>query len=81
MDLIDRLRELAMRIPKLQQDGLADGIAAITTPGRMAEVARNALTWVDEVIRVMRSAPDSPYGDDEEAIAGAILAALEGRKQ
>lgn len=59
--------------------GLADGIRAITTPGAMVDAARQGLAQVDQMIAVVRSAPDNPYGDDEEVIAGAILAQLEER--
>lgn len=44
---------------------------------RMADINRQALEWCDQAIEVMRSAPDNPYGDDEETIAGAIVAELE----
>lgn len=60
--------------------GFEDGIKALTTPGRMSELSRNALVWVDEAIAVMRTAHDNPYGDDEEIIAGAILAEIEKRE-
>lgn len=56
--------------------GVKDALAALTTPGRMAELSRNALAWVDQAVAAVRSAPDNPYGDDEEAICGAILEQL-----
>jgi hypothetical protein len=30
---------------------------------------------------LVKAAPDNPYGDDDEAIAGAILAGIEERKR
>jgi hypothetical protein len=60
--------------------GMADAIQSIITPGRMAELSRNALAKVDLAIAAMRAAPDNPYGDDEETIAGAILAEIEKKE-
>lgn len=57
--------------------GMASAIQSIVTPGRLSELSRNALAWCDEAINAMRSAPDNPYGDDEETIAGAIVAELD----
>lgn len=59
--------------------GLADGMRVLTTPGAMVNAARQGLVQVDQMIAAVRSAPDNPYGDDEEIIAGAILAQLEER--
>ncbi len=56
--------------------GLAAGMSAFTTPGKLARLHREALVWVDEAITVIQTAPDNPYGSDEEVIAGAILAEL-----
>lgn len=60
--------------------GMADGISVFTTPGRLAQLSRDALAWCDAAIQAMRSAPDNPYGDDEEVIAGAILREIEKRE-
>jgi hypothetical protein len=59
--------------------GFAAGMTLFTEPGRLAELSRAALEWVDQAIAAMRSAPDNPYGDDEETIAGVILAELDKR--
>ena len=56
--------------------GIAAGIEAITTPGKLAQLYRDALEWCDQAVAVMKSAPDNPCGNDEESIAGAILAEL-----
>lgn len=53
--------------------GFAAGIDALMTPGRMVELSRNALMWIEEALTVFKSASDNPYGDNDEAIAGAIL--------
>jgi hypothetical protein len=57
--------------------GLAAGLALFTEPGRYQEVAREALKQTDIAITAMRAAPDKWYSDDEEEIAGIILASLE----
>lgn len=54
-------------------DGLADVIAFLNDPQRMARVAREAEAWVKVAIVRVKSAPDNQYGDDDEAIAGEIL--------
>lgn len=59
--------------------GFADGIEFLLNPGRMADVSRKALEWCDQCIAAVKSAPDNPYGDDEEVIAGVILAQLEAK--
>lgn len=60
--------------------GFADGIAFLTNPERVRDVARDALKFVDAAVFLMRSAPDNPYGDDEEAICAAYLAELEKKR-
>jgi len=51
--------------------------AAMESLKNIAPRMRDALAWCDEAISVIRSSPDNPYGDDEEVIAGAILAEVE----
>lgn len=53
--------------------GLAAGLDFLMNTERIVEVSRNALAWIDAAIAVVKTAPDNPYGDDDEAIAGAIL--------
>lgn len=57
--------------------GMASAIQSIVTPGRLSELSRDALVWCDAAIDAIRSAPDNPYGNDEETIAGAILNELD----
>jgi len=59
--------------------GFADGIDFIKS-GKMGQVARESLDWIDEQIRDIQAAPDNTYGDDEETIAGAILSMLNERE-
>lgn len=59
--------------------GMADGIALFTEPGKYQRVIREAMTLTDQAITAMRAAPDKWYSDDEEEIAGIILAKLDER--
>lgn len=58
---------------------LAAGIRELTTPGNIAKRCREATAWVEEAIDVVKTAPDNPYGNDDEAIAGEILKQIEKR--
>lgn len=53
--------------------GFADGLDFLMNPQRIKEVSLKALEWCDQAIAAVKSAPDNPYGDDEEVIAGVIL--------
>jgi hypothetical protein len=53
--------------------GLADGIEFFTNPEKRKKVLTAAEVYAVEAIRVIKTAPDNPYGDDDEAIAGMIL--------
>lgn len=61
--------------------GLADGIRAIATPGKLTEALRQATKEIDLSIAAVRAAPDNQFGDDEEAIAGEILRQIEEAKR
>jgi tRNA G18 (ribose-2'-O)-methylase SpoU len=61
-------------------NGLATAIEALTKPGNLGAVAREATTWVEAAIAAVKAAPDNPYGDDE-AIASEILHQIELRKK
>ena len=53
-----------------------DGAKFLVDEGYRKEVMTRALANMDLAIKAVRSAPDNPYGDDEEAIAEAILQRL-----
>jgi len=53
--------------------GFASGLEFLMNPERIKEVSLKSLEWCDQAIAAVKSAPDNPYGDDEEVIAGAIL--------
>lgn len=60
--------------------GPKDVFEAITTPNRLTQVARESTEWVEQVFAAVKSAPNNPFGDDDEAIAGEILRRIEERK-
>jgi len=59
--------------------GFAAAIESLLSAERMKENAREGLRQVDQAITAMRAAPDKWYSDDEEEIAGIILAELDKR--
>ncbi len=59
--------------------GFASAITLFTEQGKHQRVAREALSQMDIAITAMRAAPDKYYSDDEEEIAGIILAKLDER--
>lgn len=42
----------------------------------LGDIARVATEWVEAEIGAVKSAPNNPYGEDDEAIAGEILRRL-----
>jgi hypothetical protein len=69
-----------LMIPPGTQNGLATAIGAFTKPGNVVAVTRQATEWVQTAIRAVKEAPDNPYGDDDEAIAGEILRQVSSRR-
>lgn len=59
--------------------GIADAIAWLAKPGAIGTSAREAEKWVSEAIAAVKSAPDNKWSDDDEAIAGEILARISER--
>jgi hypothetical protein len=71
---------ISMKMSKIMiPDGgsVLDGFNALTNPGKLGEVAREATGWVKQAMEVVKSAPDNPYGDDNEAIAAEVLRRIE----
>ncbi|MCK5018058.1 MAG: hypothetical protein KAS32_13460 [Candidatus Peribacteraceae bacterium] len=66
-------RVIAARTHISPGGGLQAGIDLLITPGKLGTASREALAWIDTALDVMRSAPDNPYGEDEEDLAEAIL--------
>ena len=59
--------------------GLADAIGFLASK-RIGKTAKDATDWVNEAIAVVKTAPDNPFGNDDEAIAGEILRQLEEKQ-
>jgi hypothetical protein len=63
--------------------GFADGLKYLTSPG-LGQKAQAAAEWAEDAIRTVKSAPDNPWGDDDEAIARELVNRVEakmGRRQ
>lgn len=58
--------------------GLASGIEFLANPKQGIE---RAAANLEAALAAVKSAPDNPYGDDDEAIAAAILDALEAKRK
>ena len=59
--------------------GLEAGIATILE-GRLGETMRQGIEWAEKAIALVKTAPDNPYGDDNEAIAGHLLKLAQERR-
>lgn len=57
--------------------GLADAVEFFSNPDHRQKVLERAKSQAMEAIRLIKSAPDNPFGDDDEQIAGEILKRLE----
>jgi hypothetical protein len=47
----------------------------------LADYRREAEAWVREALAVLTRAPDHPYGEDEEVLAGVLLQRIAERKR
>jgi hypothetical protein len=59
--------------------GMADGIEFFLNPERRKQVLAKAEADTLESIRAIKAAPDNPFGDNDEEIAGALLKKIEER--
>ena len=57
--------------------GLADGLNFLANPDHMRQDMERAMSNLEAALAAVKSAPDNPYGDDDEAIAAAILERVE----
>lgn len=57
--------------------GLADGLNFLTDNDRRRRGIAQAMSNLEAALAAVKSAPDNPYGDDDEAIAAAILERVE----
>lgn len=60
--------------------GLADAMEFIMDRTRFIETMKASVIWAFEAIDAVKASPDNPYGDDDEEIAGAILAQINFKK-
>jgi len=60
--------------------GLADGVAFLSNKDRIISTTRAAMARMFECIDAVKHSRDNPYGDDDEAIAEAILSEIEQKK-
>ena len=58
--------------------GIADGARFFLDAEHRKAVSDKAWDNMNTAINAVKSTTDNPYGDDEEAIAGAILQAVDG---
>ena len=58
--------------------GLQSGLEYLMAPG-LPQRAQAAAEWVRDAIQAVKSAPDNPFGDDDEMIAGEMLRLAEER--
>ncbi len=42
----------------------------------IADASEQAMRWTQDKMAAVKTSPDNPYGDDEEAIAAAVLAKI-----
>ena len=63
------------------KESFARGLNVITNRDKFSATAHQAAAWVQAAIATMKTAPDNPYGDDDEAIAGAILEGIDEREK
>lgn len=60
--------------------GLQAAVDLIMSPNGLRDSAMRSLAQALAAIDAMRAAPDNPYGNDEEVIAGEFVKQIEERK-
>jgi hypothetical protein len=60
--------------------GLASGLEFFSNPERRKQVLKSAEAKTIQAIQLIKSAPDNPFGDDDEQIAGELLSQIEKRQ-
>jgi hypothetical protein len=61
--------------------GLADALLFFQDAEHRKQVLDNAEALAMRAIELIKSAPDNPYGDDDETIAAEILRQIQERKK
>jgi hypothetical protein len=62
-------------------DPVQNLLACLSDPRQIKEGAEAATEWAQAVIQAVKSTRDNPHGDDDEAIAGAILDGIKARDE
>jgi len=60
--------------------GIADAILFFTDPEKRKLVLVNAEAKCKTALAAIKAAPDNPYGDDDETIAGVLLEKIKERE-
>ncbi len=78
------MRELLARFIAIEAvpigGSLADGLHFLTAADRRQQGISRAISNTKMAIEVVKSAPDNPFGDDDEAIAAAILERIKAQE-
>lgn len=60
--------------------GLASALEFFSNPEQRKQVLDSAEAKAIQAIQAIKSAPDNPFGDDDERIAGELLAKIQERQ-
>lgn len=60
--------------------GLASALEFISNPEQRKQVLNSAEAKAIQAIQLIKSAPDNPFGDDDERIASELLAKIQERQ-
>lgn len=60
--------------------GLAAGLNFLVDPVARRRGTQRGILAMQAALAAIKAAPDNPYGDDDEAIAGAILREVQRKK-
>ena len=58
-------------------EALAHVVSQLTDKANLIEKIMEAAKWVEDALSLVKSFPDNPHGDDDEAIAGEVLRKIE----
>jgi malate synthase len=62
------------------EDSFSVAIEALRKKDNLLRICREATAWVGEALAAVKSAPDNPHGNNDEAIAAVILQKIEEAK-
>lgn len=74
-------RMALLAIPPGTPNPFAAGVAVLANPGIAAKNWTEAVAWCCAAVDAVKSAPDNPFGDDDEAIAAEILRGIVERQR